>query len=102
MILGKCPTCGRGQTRTSEQNRLAWDIVTAMAEQVQVGGKRFSKDVWWLQMKREFFGRELREMPDGTLVEVEPASHSRSVEKFTEWVEFLYMRAAELGAAVHE
>ncbi|PRE20322.1 recombination protein NinB [Burkholderia multivorans] len=33
--------------RSSEQNLLLWSLLTEISEQVEVGGKRFSKEVWY-------------------------------------------------------
>ncbi|KGC03430.1 MULTISPECIES: recombination protein NinB [Burkholderia cepacia complex] len=33
--------------RSSEQNRLLWSLLTEISEQVEVGGKRFSKEAWY-------------------------------------------------------
>ena len=88
--------------RNLEQNELAWKIVTAISEQVEVEGRRYDKDIWWVHLKSQFFGREMVEMPDGRLIEREPRSSTRDTGKFSEWIEFLYSVAAEHEVVIHE
>ena len=86
--------------RTLEQNAEAWVVVTAISEQVEVEGRRYSKDVWWYHLKREYFGPEFEQMPDGRVVEVEPRSRIKNTKEFYDWKEWLYSKAAELGVVL--
>ncbi|MBN8173521.1 hypothetical protein GY166_30630 [Burkholderia multivorans] len=36
-----------GAKRSSEQNRLLWALLTEIAEQVELEGKRFTKEAWY-------------------------------------------------------
>lgn len=36
-----------GAKRSSEQNRLLWALLTEIAEQVELDGKRFAKEAWY-------------------------------------------------------
>ncbi|MBR8241083.1 recombination protein NinB [Burkholderia multivorans] len=36
-----------GAKRSSEQNRLLWALLTEIAEQVELDGKRFTKEAWY-------------------------------------------------------
>ena len=42
----RCPTCGRGGTRTSEQNRRLWAMLDEIAEQVIWHGQRLTRQEW--------------------------------------------------------
>lgn len=87
-------------TRTIEQNSLAWLIVTAIAEQVWPDNRQFSKDVWWLQLKKDFFGPNIVELPDGSFLETEPESRGRGKKKFSDWLEFLFITAVSFGVVL--
>lgn len=89
-------------TRTIEQNNLAWLIVTAISEQVWPDNRQFSKDVWWLQLKKDFFGPHIVELPDGSFLETEPESKGRGKKKFSDWLEFLFRTAAEFEVELPE
>lgn len=86
--------------RTLEQSAMAWAIVTAISEQVWVDGRQYSKEAWWLHLKREFFGPEYQQMPDGSMVEVEPRSRVKDTKEFSEWLEFLNWSAADKGVRI--
>lgn len=86
--------------RTLDQSAAAWVVVTAISEQVWIEGRQYSKDVWWLHLKREYFGPAHKQMPDGSLVEVEPRSSVRNTKEFSEWLEFLHSKAVELGVVL--
>ena len=88
--------------RSLEANALAHVIVSAIAEQVEIDGKRFPHDVWWWELKRRFFGRQFQEFPDGSVREVEPRSRWRNSRHFAEFIEFLYAEAADMGVVIPE
>lgn len=92
--------CEHDPKRNLEQNDLAWLIDTAIAEQVKPEGQGFHKDVWWLQLKREHFGPKIIELPDGSFIEQEPESHNRGRKKFSEFIEYLFWRSADLGVVL--
>jgi hypothetical protein len=88
--------------RSLEANALAHVVVSAIAEQVEIDGKRFPHDVWWWELKRRFFGRQFQEFPDGTVREVEPRSRWRNSWHFAEFIEFLYSQASDMGVVIPE
>lgn len=88
--------------RSTDQSAMAWVIVTAISEQAEVEGRRYSKDVWWYHLKREFFGPEYQQMPDGTITEIEPRSRVKNTQEFSVWLEFLHSKAAEMGVRLEQ
>lgn len=83
--------------RSLEQNSLAWVINTAIAEQVMPNGEKFTKDTWWLHLKREHFGPQIITLPNGSFIEGETRSADRGKRAFREFVEFLHWYAADNG-----
>lgn len=81
--------------RSLEQNSLAWVINTAIAEQLKPEGQSFTKDTWWLYLKREHFGPQIITLPDGSFIEGETKSSDKGKRSFSEFVEFLHWYAAE-------
>lgn len=81
--------------RSLDQNAAAWQVVTAISEQVWPNGEQFERETWWLLLKREFFGPEFIRLPDGSVVEQEPRSKWRNTKEFSGWIEFVFQYAAE-------
>lgn len=67
--------------RSSEQNRLLWALLTEIAEQVEVGGKRFSKDAWHEHFKDQFAPKQ--EGPNGL---VATSTSQMTKQQFQEYV----------------
>lgn len=76
--------------RSNEANGRYWAILTEIAENVQITGKWFDRDVWHEWMKQKFAPQS--EAPDGTLI---PMSTARmNTEQFAK-----YMTQVEVCAA---
>lgn len=87
--------------RSIEQNNLAWLIVTAISEQwFSDQGRQFEKDSWWTQLKREWFGPKILELPDGSFIEREPDSHDKGKKTFAGFLEYLFWRSADVGVVL--
>lgn len=43
---GRCPTCGRGETRSLEQNDAMWPILRAIARNVEWHGNQLDEYDW--------------------------------------------------------
>lgn len=67
--------------RSTEQNARYWSLLSEIAEQVEVGGKYFDRDVWHEWM-RDKFGQKI-DGPSGLL----PVSTSQmNVEQFAQYM----------------
>lgn len=86
--------------RSTDQSAMAWVIVTAISEQVELDGRRYSKEVWWLHLKRSYFGPEFEQMPDGRIVEIEPRSRCKDTKEFSDWLEFLQSTAISMDVVL--
>lgn len=55
------------ETRSEAQNRRYWGkgVLHQIAEQAELGGQRYSAEVWHAYLKRRFIG--VMELPDGTV-----------------------------------
>jgi NAD-dependent SIR2 family protein deacetylase len=97
MILGKCPTCGRGQTRTSEQNRLMWAVLTDISEQVEWYGQRLKKEEW-----KDVFTAALKRQKvvpsiDGGFIVLGASTSRMTIAEMTELIELAMAFGAEKG-----
>lgn len=72
MLAGPAAAAGRPlsaeigeyqEKRSGDQNRRLWALLTEIAEQVEVGGKRFTKEAWFEFFKSEFGAKQ--EGPNG-------------------------------------
>jgi hypothetical protein len=59
MILGKCPTCGRGQTRTSEQNRKLHAMCQDIARQKKWAGEFLDVEDWKRLFVAAIYGQKV-------------------------------------------
>jgi hypothetical protein len=102
MILGKCHTCGRGQTRTSEQNRLMWACLTDISEQVEWYGLHLEnyewKDVFTASLKRQKVVPGL----DGGFVVCGTSTSKMTIPEMTELIELAMAFGAEKGVVFSE
>lgn len=85
------------RTRTLDQNAALHSALTDIAEQVRPDGRAYDKDTWRLLLKIKFFGKDVRELPTGEIVEVEPHSRFRNRAEFSEFIEFVYAFGTESG-----
>lgn len=88
------------KNRTKEQNALGHVIATAIADQVWLDGRRWDLDSWWIYIKKQVMGFGIKELPDGSFIEVEPRSNNTSTKTFSDFIEYLYYFAAEHGVVI--
>lgn len=77
------------ERRSRDQNKRYWALLTAIHEQVWVGGRQFDPEVWHEHMREAFAPKE--ESPSGGLIAMSTAR--MDVEQFS-----AYMLAVELHA----
>lgn len=81
------------QRRSSEQNRLLWALLTEIAEQVELEGKRFSKEAWYAHYRDLYAPKE-----DGPRGLVPIGTSQMNKQQFAEFVQRVEVNAvAELG-----
>jgi hypothetical protein len=98
MILGKCPTCGRGQTRTSEQNDKMWAVLGDIARQVDWYGRKLGKHQWKEILSAALKKQEVVPGIDGESFVVLGASTSKmTIAEMTELIELAMAFGAEKG-----
>lgn len=87
----------RPTKRSDSQNAKLHATIGDIARQLQPDGKRYEPETWFRHLKREFFGPEYVELPDGTVIEKEPRSRWRNRKHFGEFIEFVTAFAVENG-----
>jgi len=58
--------------RSGDQNRFYWQMLTEIAEQVEIEGRRFSKEAWHEEFREQFLPKI--ESPSGLLVPISTTS----------------------------
>lgn len=81
------------QKRSSDQNARYWSLLSEIAEQVEVGGKHFDRDVWHEWMK-DRFGPKI-EGPTGILSASTSQMNTEQFAKYMTQVEVFAVQ--ELG-----
>jgi hypothetical protein len=97
MILGKCPTCGRGQTRTTEQNRLMWAVLTDISEQVEWYGQKLSKEEWKDVLTAALKRQRVVPAIDGGFIVLGAGTSRMTIAEMTELIELAMAFGAEKG-----
>ncbi|NMG64360.1 recombinase [Azoarcus indigens] len=85
--------------RNAEQNRFYWGaVLTTIAEQGWVDGRRYDKDVWHEMFARRFGVCDEVVLPDGEIVTRRKSTTQMTVGEFSEYLAKVQAYAAsELG-----
>jgi hypothetical protein len=97
MIVGRCPTCGRAEKRTSEQNRMMWSVLTDLAEQVEWHGQYLSKENWKDVLTAALKRQQVIPGIDGGFVVCGTSTSKMTVPEMTELIELALAFGAERG-----
>jgi len=98
----RCPTCGRRQRRSTEQNRLLWAILGEISEQIKPMGRQYGSESWLAYFKTRFLGADTVQLPNGQEL-VKPFSSSElDKHEFSEFVERIQAWAADKGVYFSE
>jgi hypothetical protein len=97
MILGKCPTCGRGQTRTREQNDKMWALLADISAQVDWYGQRLEKGEWKDVLTASLKRQKVVPGLDGGFVVLGTSTSSMTIPEMTEMIELAMAFGAEKG-----
>jgi len=93
-MIDKCPTCGRKRTRSSEQNKRYWAIISLLADK-EVSGTKYNIAAWHTYFKMKFLGAEEITLPNGKEM-IHANSTKLNVTEFNE-----YMTQVEIWANDH-
>jgi len=105
---GKWVLTVKRQTRTEEQNRLMWPILTAFSDQLlwPVDGEmvKMDPDEWKDVLTAAFYGETVRLARglNGGVVMLGRRTSKFPKDKFSEWIEFLYATAADRAVTLPE
>ena len=98
----RCPTCGRRQRRSSEQNKLLWVLLHEISESIKPMGQQHSAESWLMYFKSKFLGADDIRLPDGKVV-VRPFSSSElDKPEFADFLDQIQAWAAERGIVLAE
>jgi hypothetical protein len=97
MILGKCPTCGRGQARTTDQNKRLWAMLNDISEQVEWYGRYLSKEEWKDVLTASLKRQKVVPGLDGGFVVCGAATSRMTIAEMTELIELAMAFGTEKG-----
>lgn len=100
--LGRCPTCKRRITRSSEQNRRYWALLFSLAEKVEWKGQHYSADQWHLYAKARFLGCVDMDIPGGKTIPVPNSTAELDVPEFANYMTAVEAFANEHGAFLED
>ena len=107
--IKRCPTCGRRQRRSSEQNRRYWALMHEISEGIKPEGKQYSTEVWHEYFKQRYIGADEIELPNGkTLVrphssaELDMSKGTDEQPSFNEYMERVEAWAAQHGVYLQD
>lgn len=95
--IGKCPACGRGSTRSTEQNSKMWAMLHEVSVQVDWYGQKLTDDEW-----KDVFTAALkkqRAVPglDGGFVILGARTSKMTVSEMSELIELMTAFGVERG-----
>lgn len=103
MKLDRCPTCGRRKTRSTEQNRRYFKLLTMFINKyrdkvgIKYPDKETEKKEYHEEFVRRFLGEEESISPAG-VKRIRPIdTHNLPVDKFGEYMEQVEAHCAEHG-----
>ena len=100
-----CSACKRQieETRSQRQNRLMWDLLTDISEQVEWYGQHYSPEDW-KDMLSAGLHREQRLVPgiNGGLVALGARTSKMTVKEMNELIEFVRYFGAEKGVKFYD
>jgi hypothetical protein len=103
MILGKCPTCGRGQARTSAQNDKLHALCRDVAKQKQWAGAWMDVEDWKRMFVAQLYGQKVVPSLDGRgFVVLNKRTGRMIVEECSEVIEYLTAWAVDNGVVLHD
>jgi hypothetical protein len=91
-----CPTCGRKNTRSSEQNRRYWSLISEISEKLRPQGIQHSTEVWHTYMRQRYLGSKDVVLPNGKTLLIPISTTGLPVDEFN-----AYMMEVEVWAAEH-
>jgi len=81
----KCPTCGRNQTRSTEQNKRYWKILSLLAL-IEIKGIRYDSESWHEYFKFKFLGADDIKLPNGKVLVRVKSTTNLDVGEFAEYM----------------
>ena len=82
-------------TRSTEQNRRYWMLVSLLADK-DIQGQKYNKEAWHLYLRNRFLGAEEIKLPSGKTMIRAIDTHNLPVDQFND-----YMGQVEAWAAEH-
>ena len=81
----KCPSCGRKKTRSSEQNKRYWKLLSLLAEKV-IQGTKYESESWHEYFKFKFLGADDIKLPNGKVIVRAKSTTELDVSEFNEFM----------------
>lgn len=93
----RCPTCGRQQKRSSDQNRIYWALLHEIAGAVKAEGRLYPVETWHLYFKSRFLGCIEERLPGGKCVVIPVSSAGLDTPEFSAFFDQVEAWAGKRG-----
>jgi hypothetical protein len=97
----ECPSCGRQEPRSSEQNKRYWAILALLSEK-PVQGVIFSSMAWHEYFKLKFLGADDIKLPNGKILVRGKSTADLDKPEFSEYMQRVEIWALEHGVFLDE
>jgi hypothetical protein len=98
VIVGKCPTCGRKQTRTTEQNKKLHALCNDISKQRQWAGAWMDVEDWKRLFVAQLYGQKVVPSLDGKgFVVLNKRTGRMIIEECSEAIEYIQAWAVDQG-----
>lgn len=91
----RCPTCGRRNKRSNEQNSRYWALLSLIAERLKPKGESYSTETWHTLFKKLYIGWDEVKLPNGQPFIVVHSSADLDVAAFGDYMTQIEAFAAE-------
>ena len=81
----KCPTCGRNQTRSTQQNSRYWKLLSLLAL-IDIKGAKYDSESWHEYFKFKFLGADDIKLPNGKVLVRAKSTTDLDVGEFAEYM----------------
>lgn len=95
--LPRCPSCGRANSRSNEQNRKYWSLLNEIADQLKPNGHAYSAESWHTYFKQRFLGQDDIRLPNGKIFSQPKSTVDLDTSEMSDYITKVEAFAAKYG-----
>src|SRR5574337_1463668 len=92
---GRCPTCGRRETRSTEANAFYWALLHEIADRLRPQRQTYSADQWHTYFKTRLLGADEMTLPNGKTLLLPHSTADLDTSLFADYVSQVQAWAAD-------